>query len=303
MSNVYARAREFVLTQGRPLDRARLLFHFESGPAGAVLAELAAYQNEDGGFGRALEPDLRTPVSSAVATWTACHVLHEIGADSDEPVVRRTVQYLLGSYDPGERRWWIVPPETDASPRAGWWAYQDIAGNFGDCLLNPTAGLAGALWEHPELVPPALLGDLTEAVLARLDGFADEQLDRGDLTATELFVQARHLPAAARERALGALRRAAARLVEHRPQEWTAYPLQPLDVARTPDSPLSPAVDPASVAANLDYLLALQQPDGSWPLTWTWADIDPQAWALAERDAKGLVAVERLLTLRAYGRL
>lgn len=305
MSTVFTRAREFVFEQGRPLDRARLRFHFESAPARSVLDELAAYQNDDGGFGHALEPDLRTPVSSAVATWCACTVLHEIGANADEPLVRRAVGYLLDTYDAAGRRWWIVPPETEDAPRAPWWTYADIGGTFGGCVLNPTAGLAGALWEYRDLVPPALLTELTETVVTRLEGWADgpDGLDRGDLTAAELFAQARNLPEEARRRAVGAMRRAAARLVENRPQAWTEYLLQPLDVARTPDSPLFPAVDQASIAANLDYVVSRQLPDGSWPLTWNWSDVDAQACQLAEREAKGIVAVDRLLTLRAYARL
>ncbi|WP_191844153.1 hypothetical protein [Catellatospora chokoriensis] len=305
MSTVFTRAREFVFAQGRPLERARLLLHFESGSARAVLDELAAYQNDDGGFGHALEPDLRTPVSSAVATWCACTVLHEVGAGAEEPLVRRAVGYLLDTYDAAGRRWWIVPPETEDAPRAPWWTYADIGRTFGDCVLNPTAGLAGALWEYRDLVPAALLAELTETVLTRLEGWAGGAggLDRGDLTAAELFVQARNLPDAARLRALAAMRRAAARLVENRPEAWTEYLLQPLDVAQSPDSPLFPAVDSASIEANLDYVLSKQLPDGSWPLTWSWAEVDAQAWPLAERAAKGMVAVDRLRTLRAYGRL
>ncbi|GAA2402736.1 hypothetical protein Cme02nite_56710 [Catellatospora methionotrophica] len=302
MSTVFTRGERFVFEQGRPLDRARLRFHFASGPARAVLDELAAYQNDDGGFGHALEPDLRTPVSSAVATWCAATVLHEVGAGAGEPLVRRMVGYLLDTYDAAGHRWWIVPPQTEDAPRAPWWAYADIGATFGGCLLNPTAGLAGALWEYQELVPRAMLAALTEAVLGRLEAGAESTLDRGDLTAAELFVQAGKLPDGARLRAVTALRRAAARLVENRPQAWTEYLLQPLDVAHTPDSPLSSAVDQSSIAANLDYLVGLQLPDGSWPLTWNWSEVDADAWRLAEREAKGIVAVDRLLTLRAYGR-
>ena len=57
----FERARRFLKTEARSLERTLFERHFEAGPAGAVLAALAAFQNDDGGFGRALEPDVRTP--------------------------------------------------------------------------------------------------------------------------------------------------------------------------------------------------------------------------------------------------
>ena len=67
----FRRAKTFVMEQGRDLDRALLAFHFEDGTADDVLTALAAYQNDDGGFGHGLEPDLRTQASSAIATTVA----------------------------------------------------------------------------------------------------------------------------------------------------------------------------------------------------------------------------------------
>ena len=76
----FCRARHFLKAEARPLDRALFEHRFEKAPAQVVLNALDAYQNEDGGFGRALEADLRTPTSSALATghglsrsknWTA----------------------------------------------------------------------------------------------------------------------------------------------------------------------------------------------------------------------------------------
>jgi len=61
----FDRARQFLKTQARPLDRAMFEYRFEGASAESVIAELARFQNDDGGFGRALEPDLRTPDSSA----------------------------------------------------------------------------------------------------------------------------------------------------------------------------------------------------------------------------------------------
>lgn len=54
-------ARSFLRTRARRLDQAVFEYRFEGGSASAVLDALGEYQNPDGGFGRALEPDLRTP--------------------------------------------------------------------------------------------------------------------------------------------------------------------------------------------------------------------------------------------------
>ena len=50
----FARARRFIITQGRPLERALFRYRFEGAAVEGVLDELARFQNEDGGFGRAL---------------------------------------------------------------------------------------------------------------------------------------------------------------------------------------------------------------------------------------------------------
>ena len=64
----FDRARDFIKAQARPLDRVLFEYRFEGAPVDLVTAELARFQNDDGGFGHALEPDLRTPTSSALAT-------------------------------------------------------------------------------------------------------------------------------------------------------------------------------------------------------------------------------------------
>ena len=47
----YNKARSFVYKNARPLDLARWKYLFEGGSKEDVLTALAAYQNEDGGFG------------------------------------------------------------------------------------------------------------------------------------------------------------------------------------------------------------------------------------------------------------
>ena len=50
--------REFLIRTARPLERALFYYRFENGPTEAILDALASFLNPDGGFGRALEPDL-----------------------------------------------------------------------------------------------------------------------------------------------------------------------------------------------------------------------------------------------------
>jgi hypothetical protein len=77
---VFEKARRFIYRNARPLDLARWRYHFEGGPKEAVVTALAAYQNEDGGFGHALEPDAWNPASSPVQTWAATEILRETGS-------------------------------------------------------------------------------------------------------------------------------------------------------------------------------------------------------------------------------
>ncbi|MBI4926641.1 MAG: hypothetical protein HY835_02670, partial [Anaerolineae bacterium] len=63
---IFSRAADFIWKNARLLDRRLFAFDFLDGSAEAVVSALAAYQNADGGFGNALEPDKRTPYSTPV---------------------------------------------------------------------------------------------------------------------------------------------------------------------------------------------------------------------------------------------
>ena len=56
-------AERFLWREARLIDRLRAQVLLRGGAAESVIAALRPYQNEDGGFGHALEPDLRGPVS------------------------------------------------------------------------------------------------------------------------------------------------------------------------------------------------------------------------------------------------
>jgi hypothetical protein len=60
-------AETFIYKTARPLERALFAFYFRNGSRDAVIAELAKFQNNDGGFASCLESDTRWCGSSLSA--------------------------------------------------------------------------------------------------------------------------------------------------------------------------------------------------------------------------------------------
>ncbi len=297
-------AKIYLTMYGRAVDQARFAFYFEGDKANAVVRALEPYQNDDGGFGHGLEPDLRTAASSAVATQQGLNILREVGADSSAPMIQRAVAYLLAMLDKTMLRWEIVPSAVEDAPHAPWWTYGESAGSGDDFQSNPRAALIGFLCEHQALVPPALLSQLIETQLAHL---VDQPTDQGiDMHALPCYVTLANSPNLSqdqRQQLESTLVQAVRGTVATDPADFAGYQLLPLDVAPTPDALLAATVDRKAVDAHLDYLIETQLPDGSWPVPWSWSFVDEAAWAQAERDWKGFIAVNQLRMLAAYGRI
>ena len=160
----FQRAKNFIMDHGRAVDQRRFEFHFENGSADAVLAALSPYQNDDGGFAHSLEPDLRTPASSAIVSTIGFQILREIQAPARHIGVQQGIQYFIDTYDESQQVWHIVPPEVEEAPHAPWWNYESTTESFGRFLVNPRAEIAGYLHEFSDSVPTELLQTLTTAV-------------------------------------------------------------------------------------------------------------------------------------------
>ncbi len=126
-------AESFVLHSGRLIDRRRFAALFGAAEPSGVLSALAAYQNADGGFGNALEPDLRGPESEPVPTWMALTVLDEVDRFED-PMVVASRDYLA-SITTSEGGVPFVLPDARGYPHAPWWE----TGNTLPASVNLTA--------------------------------------------------------------------------------------------------------------------------------------------------------------------
>jgi hypothetical protein len=295
----FSRAREFLLQSARPLERALFRFHFENATAAEVRRALAAFQNEDGGFGRALEPDFRLPASSAIATSLAFRYLREAGVTARDPMVRAAVRWTQAAFDRSIDRWPPVPSAVNGWPHAPWWTWS-APGQPG-FTANPGIEFVAHLWRYREAVDPTFLSEITaraEELVARLP----ERPEMHDLLCVIHLAETPSVPALLRNQAARHVREAGPAIVARDPEAWGGYGVKPLLLAPRADSLLVPLLGDA-VKDNLQFEINRQGADGAWAPNWNWAGLFARDWPQAELEWKGILTLQILLTLRSYGRL
>lgn len=308
-SPIVQKARTFVYRNARPLELARWQFLFEGGSADAVLRALAVYQNEDGGFGNALEADSWNPDSAPYQAVVAIEVLTEIGCfDPAEPVVARLLDYLASGKDFTGEYWYGAIPSNNEHPHAPWWAWHDDPAGYDDAELDLSFGtpalaayfLAVASPDHPFCATAqAVASRSTEAFLA---GQVTEE------NALTIAAQALHVAKAggvsdffggeAAWRKLAELA-AAAVTPEALAPSAAEYAVRPSWFVPERDEILYPAL--AELLARESHLItATQEDDGSWPIPWTWEGYESQ-WPVARNWWKGYHAINNVRCLTTLG--
>jgi hypothetical protein len=279
-------AATFVAANARVLDRRRFERLFQGGDATPVRDAVAAYRNDDGGFGHALEPDLRDPASQPAATAMAFRMLDETGS-WDEELVRGACDWLE-SVAPAEGGATMVNPSVAAWPHAPWWVPEDGR----PASLIQTGMIAGTL--HARGVRHPWLDRATEVMWARLDALAEP--GAYDMFGVLGFLQ--QVPD--RDRARKVFERVgplifSQNLVALDP-DAPGEVHSPLGFAPEPDSLARELFDEATIKAHLDHLAQAQRDDGGWTFNWP-------AWSpAAEREWRGFLTVDALRLLRANGR-
>ena len=284
MSVDFAAAEQFMRREARILERRRFAHRFQGGSADAVVTALLAYQNEDGGFGNALESDLRGPSSQPVPLEHALRILDEVDR-WDESIVERACDWLA-SVTAEEGGVDFVLETVSDGPHAPWWEPS------GGAYPNPTASIAGLLHKHG--VEHAWLAPATEylfGALAELDGVGQDDA----ISVLEFLEHVRDRARADQVFArLG--ERILTELVALDPAK-EGYVKTPLDYAPQPDRLARRLFDDATIERHLDALEAKQQGDGGWPITW-----EPPSVA-AVSEWRGVWTFRNLRVLADYGRL
>ncbi|MET9819176.1 MULTISPECIES: hypothetical protein [unclassified Streptomyces] len=292
-----ARAERFVWLTARVLEQRLFAHHFRGGAADPVETALDAYRNDDGGYGHALEPDLRGPVSQPLHTAHALRVLDAVGRCAGQRVERMcryltsvsTADGALPAIRPSQRDYPTAPfvPVVDDPP-------SDLL------ATGPVVGLL-----HRNEVWHAWLFRATDFCWQAVESL--EKSHPYEIEAAVAFLDSapdRPRAEAAADR-LGRLVRAQG-LAALDPDDLDAHPVSPgyapgehhfpYDYARTPRSLARAWFTDDEMARSLDHLEAQQREDGGWPVRW-------RQWAPAPAlEARPIVTIEALRVLSAYGR-
>jgi hypothetical protein len=294
----YEAARAFVESSGRPLDAALLRHGLGEGSADVAIVALIAFQNPDGGFGHGLEPDMRSPASTAIATSIGLRLLVRLAAPAHHPTVVGAIEWLDGTLDREKGVWPIVGPDVEFAAHAPWWTWsEDLAASWNGFHFNPTAEILAHLYRYRSATP-AVVFESAETGLRRALAEVELLENAYDLKCAIRLAEADGLPADLAKPLQALVRRS---LAAHDPADEH---FSPFDAASTPSSPFADLVD-GRIEPALTALIAAQADDGGWNWNpeWAWGFVDKRAWADAHRDWRGSVTREALETLLAYGRV
>lgn len=120
----YQEIKLWMYRNARQIELALWQYYFEKGSKEAVLNSLSFYQNEDGGFGYALEADSWNPNSSPYTTLTAINILKGIEfTDIKHPIIRGIFKFLESGLHCSESGWHFNIPSNNDYAHAPWWTY------------------------------------------------------------------------------------------------------------------------------------------------------------------------------------
>jgi hypothetical protein len=283
----FEKAVQFIWENARHLERAIFTYRFQEGSPGRIVDILQTYQNEDGGFGYALEPDLRASESQPLFVEFGLKTLYESGLRAPE-LAYPACEYLsrLSALDKGIP---TLVPSSQEYPRA---EHMDNP-SWLEPSMDRLAGLVGLLsWqgvEHPWL----------ESALPAVARFAAQERIEDAHTLSTTFILVESLSEGDHKESL--FQKLARDLLEadyfcaHAPTE--GYCLTPLDFAPGPNSYARRLFTENQIEGHLDELEAKQAGDGGWPIAW-----QPPSEA-AVYEWRALKTINALTILRGYGRL
>lgn len=304
----YQEIRLWVYRNARQIELALWQYYFEKGSKEAVLSALSFYQNEDGGFGNALEADNWNPNSSLYTTLSAINILKDIKfSDIQHPIFKGIFKFLESNTYCSENGWYFNIPSNNDYAHAPWWTY-DMEANAIESI-GVTAEIAGFVLKYAnknsELYKKAMnYSDILINKLNTSEHYGDMGIG-GYCALLESIEQVNltdHFN-------LSLLKEKLTKLVhdsiERDTSKWVNYTVRPSEYISSPESSFYKGNEDI-VSTELDYIIEARPKNGVWGITWSWFENNdkyPKEFAISENWWKANRAIHKINLLRSFNRI
>ncbi|MEC9484445.1 MAG: hypothetical protein UMR38_01050 [Candidatus Izemoplasma sp.] len=240
-----------------------LIKSFEQNNDDAIIKALKAYQNDDGGFGHGLEPDVQLPDSNVVATNTAVSILLSMKqSNKRDALLKECISYYESIFDEDNQTFPFVPKEVDDHPHAVWWNYD----NLGDFPFgNPNLEIIGFLYQFKDALQSLDIDGLMDKAMRYIkEGNLKGASMHTVLSAVRFYDRIDDMP---KVKIYAIMNDVINSSVEWEETQWDEYCLEPYKIrAITPDFMKNYISD---VVKNINYRTnklekTLPEPSWSW---------------------------------------
>lgn len=301
----YTSAKKFILKNSRPLDMARWNFLFENGSKEDVISVLKTYQNDDGGFANALEPDCWNINSTPLQTWVATQIIKEINLeDKTHPIIKGILDYLSSNDEFDGHRWHGLNTvvTNDNYPHAPWWSYRQKQ----ESTYNPTASLIGFILKYAEK-DTAIYRSACE-LSKEAYNYLKNNYPLESMHESACFVELYHYMKECSivnlldmEEFKKLLQKQIKQVITYDTKIWsTDYICKPSFFINSKSSDFY-LENKEICDFEYEFILKTQNEDGSWGVTWEWDDYFEE-WAISKNWWKSDIIIKNIKYIREFNR-
>ncbi|MDB2087541.1 hypothetical protein [Clostridium paraputrificum] len=299
----YTAAKKFILKNSRPLDMARWNYLFENGSKEDVASVLKTYQNDDGGFANALEPDCWNINSTPLQTWVATQIIKEINLDDkNHPIIKGILDYLSSKDEFDGHRWHGLNTvvTNDNYPHAHWWSYRQKQ----ESTYNPTASLIGFILKYAEK-DTAIYRSACELSKEAYNYFK-KNFPLESMHESTCFVELYHYMKECSifnlldmEEFKKLLQKQIKQVITYDTKIWsTDYICKPSLFINSKSSDFY--LENKDICDfEYEFILKTQNEDGSWGVTWDWSNY-PEQWAISKNWWQSDIIIKNIKYIREF---
>ena len=308
MRSSFNEIQHWIYRNARQIELAAWQYEFENGSKDAIISALAFYQNEDGGFGNALEPDSWNPNSSPYTTLNAIRKLNEINfTDINHPMMQGILKFLDSGMHRSDNGWLFSIPSNDGYPHAPWWTYDSEANEYES--IGVSAGIACFILKFADKD-----SDLYERAFAVIDkliarlytpGNYGEMGLSGYCALKDIIQQLGLIDKYDIEFLSRTLKKLVNDAIERDISKWAYYGKIPSSFISSPDSEFYKDNEEI-MQKELDYIIETRPKNGVWGITFSWFENKEKyanEFAVSENWWKADSAISKLKLLRSFGRV